>query len=184
MGWKNIPDRIFNLLIVNSLHRIEDEFNIHGLVSGTIVSIYGLAIGLAAWFLFVPLNLIHSALIVRLGIFAYLAILNHHILELIKSRGGESLSKSPVGKAPVGKALPDLFLRAVATIFLILVYLLLVDTAIGLGTFFITVRTLYGIPNTLLWSLPGLVALVLPLFLWEPLCRVTPVDEIVERAFK
>ena len=169
MGKKSLPNRIFDLLIINTLHKIGDEFNIHGLVSGTIVSIYGIIIGIIAWFLFAPMSWIHSAVIIKLGIFAYLAILNHHILELIKGRG---------------KGLPNLSLRNISTIILILIYLVLIDLAIGIGKFFITVRTIYGIPNTLLWSLPGLIALILPLLLWEPLCKVTPVDEIVEKAFK
>jgi len=169
MDWKNLPDRIYKLLIINSLHRIEDEFNIHGVVSGTIVSIYGILIGMIAWFLFVPFNLVHSAIIIQLGIFSYLAILNHHILELVKESG---------------KDMAHIFLRVVSTIALIVVYLLLIDGAIGLGKFFINVRILFGVSNTLLWSVPGLIILILPLLLWEPLCRVTPVDEIVESAFK
>ena len=95
MDWKNLPDRIYKLLIINSLHRIEDEFNIHGVVSGTIVSIYGILIGMIAWFLFVPFNLVHSAIIIQLGIFSYLAILNHHILELVK--------ESVIFSAPIKK---------------------------------------------------------------------------------
>jgi len=75
-------------------------------------------------------------------------------------------------------------MRALGTIVLVVVYLVIIDTAIGVGKFFMAVRAAFGVPNTLLWSLPGLVALILPLILWEWLCKVTPVDEIVERAFK
>lgn len=169
MAEKVLPNKVFDLLIINTLHRLGDEFNIHGLVSGTVVSIYGIFIGLIAWFLFVPTSLIHSALITQLAVFSYLAILNHHILELVKTRG---------------KELPDLGLRALSTIILVLVYLFLIDLAIGAGKFLVTLQAAYGVPNTLLWSLPGIVVLLLPLLFWEPLCKVTPVDELVERAFK
>ena len=169
MAEENLPNKILDLFIVNSLHKLGDKFNIHGLVAGTIVSIYGIMIGLVAWLLFVPFSLVHSAVIIKLGIFSYLALLNHHILELIKSQEQDLAHK---------------FMRALGTIVLIIVYLVIIDIAIGVGNFFMVVRATFGVPNTLLWSLPGLIAMILPLFLWEWLCKITPVDEIVKKAFK
>ena len=69
----------------------------------------------------------------------------------------------------------------VATLFILLS---LFDQALLIARLFPAAGEIYTTFWVFLHALPGLIVLMLPLFAWEPLSDVTPVDEIVRWWFK
>ena len=70
----------------------------------------------------------------------------------------------------------------VSLLIVLLVYLLLLDSAIGLAKYFLGIQVWASL--SVAKTVPGLLVLALPLFLWEPACRLTPIDNIVKAVMK
>ncbi len=161
--------KLYNLLIINTL---DDLRNIKSLYSGTVAAVFGTLFCLAGYFLFTYLALEHSTIISLLGLYAYMTIIVHHVLEIERTKWPDIAHWIP---APVIFVLMLVF-------FTLLLFVL--DTALALSAFMNTSHATLGFSQTILKSLPGLLVLTIPLFCWESLCKYTPIDELVKRYMK
>ena len=166
-------NKIYRLLVINSLEKVGDRFNIKDLESGMIVSVFGMLFCAVGVFVFQMFPLFDSQIVAGLGFWAYLSIFVHHVVEYEK------------GKWPKkGRSMGSILIVAVSTIVMLLIYIVLIDRAFGIVRYFIGIRTLLGLGTVFVHVLPGLVVLAIPLFFWEPLSKLTPVDKIVKAVFR
>ncbi|MFH1786130.1 MAG: hypothetical protein ABH829_00550 [archaeon] len=172
MAEDSFAKKIYSLVVVNTLDKAHDRFDIHGLVAGTIVSTFGFLICLLASYVFAYNNFLQaSGLVAELGVFAYLSIVLHHYFEF-KRELWKTL-KRPVRKAE------NILLIAGTAMLMVIVYIFLLNSAIGVIRFY---RIVAGTGKLFVFirSMPGLLVLALPLFTWKQLCKFTPVDEFVK----
>jgi len=158
---KYILQRIYKLLIINTLDTISE---IDTVVEGTVVSVFGVVITGAVWLLFRGTALNFSAEISLLGCYAYLAVLIYHVLKHEKDKKSQDYTAESVRGIVV-------FMSASV---LVLVMLLIVNKALFVA----------GLDGGVRTGLAGIIAILLPLVVWEKLCDWTPVDEIVGRVMR
>lgn len=159
-------DFLRRLLTINTLQPI---MRIDTLVEGLIVSTFGVLVCLIGVLAFDYLGWVNSGEIAILGVYAYLTVLLYHYAHY-------KWDKFKERKRLTTKML-NRFTLVVAGVVLIALYLLVVDQAFRIAILF------QGGKALSVAVLPGLVALAFPLFAWEWLCKVTPVDEIIRKVF-
>ena len=163
--------KIYNLVIINTLEKVEDKFDIHGLVAGAIVGTFGFLICWIFSYIF-GYYLPDSQIVVELGIFAYLSIVVHHYFEFRRE-----LWKTL--KRPVRKLENFILIMAVG-VAMFAIYLMLLNSSIGVLRFYSGIAD-QGRLVVFLRTLPGLVVLALPLFTWHQLAKWTPIDDLVRK---
>lgn len=169
MDTKRIMKQTHDLLIINTLENIR---NVKGLYSGTIVGVFGVLFCLGGWAVFTFAGIGHSALIATLGLYAYIAIIIHHVLEIERTKWPK-----------IAHWLPGALIFSLILLMFVL-FLLILDNALALSAFMRLSHARLGSLWTAFLSLPGLIVLTFPLFEWEALCKHTKVDEFVRRLMK
>ncbi|MFH1424293.1 MAG: hypothetical protein ABIG20_01285 [archaeon] len=157
---------VHRLLVINTLQPI---MRIDSLIEGLVVSTFGVLISLFGAAIFTQLELVRSAQIAVLGFYAYSTVLVVHYLYYKWGKRKEWTILADKSRNYLPMLLGSILVWSL--------YLKVVDRALYLAI-------LPGGLQFVLEGLPGLIALMLPLFAWEWLSKVTPVDEIVRWHFK
>jgi len=169
---KNVLRFLHNLLVINTLEHI---VRIDTLIEGLILSTFGALIGVVGYFVFLHVGLEMSAEVSLLAVFGYLTIFAYHWASYEE---GKRKDASGVGKTC------RLGLQGLALLATLVLFFASLDRAIGIVILSHSLRATLAAGYSALRALPGLVVLAVPLFVWEPLCALTPVDEIVKWWFK
>jgi hypothetical protein len=163
------PNILYRLLVINSLDKLDD---LKEMVSGAIVAAFGVLLCFGGYLVFAYAGMPLSAAIAILATYAYLAVMLYHFVRYKKDRR-EEIKKHY-------RLFSNTFELTISYVLLFILYLAVIEKALYVAFFF--PETSVG--STFLAALPGLVVMALPLFVWEPLCDYTPVDEIIKTVFR
>lgn len=169
---RELFDFIRRLIVINTLEKVllVDTF-----IEGLIISTFGTILGLAGWIILLYSGFVYSAAVAKLSFFAYFAVFTYHLAKYEKDKTGK-IQGVLLKWARIG-----FYFWSVVTLF---IYILVIDNALFVAGLFNSAHALYSGFEIFLKALPGLVVLMFPLFGWEKLCELTPVDEIERAVFK
>lgn len=162
---KKYLHRVYELIIVNTI----GAKNIPDLVEGAVISTFGLLLCFTGLAISLYLNAQFSSAVLKLGFLGYLAVLLYHFISIRELR----LVQKPSRRASA----VVFFSKFVGVVLLLAV----IDVAIGLSRMLGDAARAGGAYDIFLVSLPALVLIGAPLFLWHQLCEYTVIDDYVRR---